>query len=88
MDFTVTGCNANSKEVVFSLGASNPWMRRVPLGRTRKNFCRWKFKGTECTYAGAEAACDKTLTRCRVLANSARFGGFPGCGLTGLRLYV
>jgi len=88
LDFTVTGCTANSKEVVFSLGASNPWFRRVPLGRVRKNFCRWKFKSNECTYSGAETTCDKTLTRCRELNISERFGGFPGVGLSGLRLYV
>lgn len=88
LDFTVTSCTANSREVVFGLGASNPWTRRVPKDRARKNFCRWKFKSTQCGYAGAETTCDKSLTRCRVLANSARFGGFPGVGLTGLRLYV
>jgi len=88
LDFTVTSCVANSKEVVFGLGASNPWMRRVPKNRVRKNFCRWKFKSTECGYSGGESACDKSLTRCRALTNSPRFGGFPGVGLTGLRLYA
>ena len=88
LDFTVTGCTANAKEVVFSLGASNPWNRRFPLGRARKNFCRWKFKSNECTYSGLETTCDKSLSRCRVLGISRRFGGFPGVGLSGLRLYV
>jgi phage-related protein len=89
LDFTVTSCTANSKEVVFGLGASNPWNRRAPLNRTRKNFCRFKFKDVlTCNYTGAETTCDKSLTRCRELANNARFGGFPGVGLTGLRLYV
>jgi lambda family phage minor tail protein L len=88
LDFTVTGCTANAKEVVFSLGASNPWNRRIPLGRVRKNFCRWKFKGNECSYGGLETTCDKTLTRCRALGISRRFGGFPGVGLSGVRLYV
>lgn len=89
LDFTVTSCTANSKEVVFGLGASNPWNRRTPLNKTRKNFCRWKFKDTlTCNYTGGETTCNKTLSRCRELANSERFGGFPGVGLTGLRLYV
>ena len=88
LDFAAATCNANSREVVFTLGASNPWTRRCPKNRFRKNFCRWKFKSTECGYAGAETTCDKSLTRCRVLANRARFGGFPGVGLSGLRLYV
>lgn len=39
--------------------------------------CRWKvFKGTECTYSGAETWCDRSYERCLVLANSANFGGF------------
>jgi len=88
LDFVVTGCTANAKDVVFTLGASNPWQRRIPMARARKNFCRWKFKSTECGYAGAETTCDKSLTRCRVLANSTRFGAFPGVGMQGLRLYV
>jgi hypothetical protein len=42
-----------------------------------------------CGYAGVTAMCDKTMTACRAMSggsNSARFGGFPGIGLGGLRL--
>jgi lambda family phage minor tail protein L len=88
LDYTVTGCSADSKAVTFELGASSPWQRRIPLARARKNFCRFKFKSTECGYSGAETVCDKTLTRCRALSNSSRFGGFPGIGYGGLRVYV
>ena len=88
LDYTVTSCTANPKAVVFSLGASSPWQRRIPQGRARKNFCRFKFKSTECGYSGAETVCDKSITRCRVLANSSRFGGFPGVGFGGLRVYA
>jgi hypothetical protein len=50
-----------------------------------RNICRYKkFKGTRCGYAGVEIICDRTLTRCRELANSRRFGGFPGMGAGGL----
>lgn len=39
--------------------------------------CRWKvFKGVECAYGGAETWCDRSYTRCGVLANTANFGGF------------
>lgn len=88
MEFSVTGATVDSRYVSFNLGAQNPFLRRVPTGRVLKNHCRWLFKGSDgrCGYAGAETACDKTLTRCRELSNSPRFGGFPGVGLTGLKL--
>jgi phage-related protein len=49
----------------------------IPAGTYLRGYCRWKFKSTECAYAGAETSCNKTLARCRVLANQVRFGGFP-----------
>ena len=36
--------------------------------------CRWAFKGTECTYAGAET-CDRSYARCGALSNTDNFGG-------------
>jgi len=47
--------------------------RRVYL----RNHCRFKFKGTECGYAGAATTCNKTLQQCRAYSNQLRFGGFP-----------
>ena len=38
--------------------------------------CAWVFKSTECGYVGTETTCNKTLTRCRELSNSPRWGGF------------
>jgi lambda family phage minor tail protein L len=72
----------NSKWATFVLGAANPFKRRFPQERILKNFCRYKFKGVDgrCGYAGTETECNKTLARCRALANSVRFGGFPGSG--------
>lgn len=51
----------------------------VPLpGRTcLRNYCSWRFKSSECGYAGAETLCNKTLQKCRELSNQLRFGGFP-----------
>jgi len=41
------------------------------------SLCRWKeFKGTECTYSGAETKCDRTYSRCAELSNTDQFGGF------------
>ena len=88
LEFVVTTCSANSKEVTFTLGATSPWRRRIPTYRMQKNFCRWKFKSSQCGYSGAETTCKKTLTRCRELSNSTRFGGFPGVGYGGLRIYA
>ena len=49
----------------------------LPVRSYSRNYCQWKFKSTECGYAGGETVCNRTLTRCRVLDNSERFGGFP-----------
>jgi len=76
----------NALWATFVLGASNPFNQRYPQARILKNHCRFVFKGTLCAYAGAETTCNKTLTRCRALSNSVRFGGFPGVGVGGLRL--
>lgn len=40
--------------------------------------CQWrKFRDVNCAYAGEEATCDRTITRCGELGNLANFGGFP-----------
>jgi hypothetical protein len=44
--------------------------------RTAQATCPWLFKGTECTYAGAETWCDRSYERCQTLSNDANFGGF------------
>ncbi|MCE5265669.1 MAG: hypothetical protein LLG97_19345 [Deltaproteobacteria bacterium] len=67
----------------FTLGASNPFIRRFPQAMILKNHCRFRFTSTRCGYAGAETACNHTLARCRALANSPRFGGAPGVGSAG-----
>lgn len=50
----------------------------LPNGVFNRNYCRWKFKSTECGYAGAETSCDKRKTTCKnTMDNIARYGGFP-----------
>lgn len=49
----------------------------LPKRTYSRNYCQWRFKGTECAYAGAETACNKTKQRCKELDNYVRFGGFP-----------
>jgi len=50
----------------------------LPSGIYNRNYCRWKFKSTECGYAGAQSTCDKRKDTCKTtMSNIARFGGFP-----------
>lgn len=72
--------------ITFTLGAPNPYRKRFPLNRILKNNCRYKFKQERCGYTGTATSCNKTLTRCRELNNSTRYGGFPGVGRGGLSL--
>lgn len=82
--FRCLDCHADSKMVTFYIGAASPWAIRFPRNRLLKDFCRWRFKSTECGYSGAETTCDKTLTQCRLRSNSIRYGGFPGVGQGGV----
>jgi len=50
----------------------------LPNGIYNRNYCRWKFKSTECGYGGAQTTCDKRKATCKdTMINIARFGGFP-----------
>jgi len=49
------------------------WNKRTL--RKHQASCRWAFKGTECTYAGAETWCDRSYARCGALSNTDNFGG-------------
>lgn len=50
----------------------------LPNGIYNRNYCRWKFKSTECGYTGAQTTCDKRKATCKTtMSNIARFGGFP-----------
>lgn len=87
-DLKQTGTDA--EWAYYTLGADNIWTRRAPLNRILRNQCRWIFKSAECGYAGASTTCDKTLTACRAMtggSNSIRYGGFPGVGNRGVRIY-
>jgi lambda family phage minor tail protein L len=81
---------ADAYWATFTLGAANPFNLRFPQDRFLKNHCRWVFKSTECGYSGSTTSCDKTLPACRNMnggSNSERYGGFPGVGYGGIRLY-
>ena len=76
--YFIDSYTADEESVQFSLSSKFDVLDIQLPGRTfLRNYCQWKFKSTECGYAGGETACNKTLARCRVLANQVRFGGFP-----------
>jgi lambda family phage minor tail protein L len=50
----------------------------LPTGIFNRNYCRHKFKSTECGYTGAQTTCDKRKATCRdTMSNIARIGCFP-----------
>lgn len=70
----------NPQWATFTLGATNPWVRRFPHSRL-VTACQWRrFKGVGCDYDGPETECDRSLNRCRELENSHRFRGFYATG--------
>lgn len=83
---TVQACKVTAQWVTFTLGAVNPLNSSFPPQQYIAMHCRFRFKGPHCGYIGAETECNKTLDRCRVLLNSARFGGHPGLDGRGIRL--
>ena len=84
--FELMNPKTNSMWATFVLGASNPFRKRFPQARILKSHCRFVFKDAWCGYGGIETTCDKTLTRCRALSNSDRYGGFPGVGRGGIKV--
>jgi lambda family phage minor tail protein L len=78
LEYDVLGAETNDLWVTFHLGAPNPLRRRFPLYRYIANHCGWSYKSAECAYAGVLLTCKRTLTDCRLHANSKRYGGFPG----------
>ena len=78
---------ADNEWVTFRLGGDDLTRVRFPRSRVLKNVCRYKtFKGSRCGYSGTATSCDRTLTTCRALDNSARFGGAPGVGGGGFKI--
>ena len=76
--FYIDSYSADQRDVVFTLTSKFDVLDiELPLRRYSRNYCGWKFKGTECGYVGAETSCNKTKQRCKQLSNYQRFGGFP-----------
>lgn len=80
MDFTyfIDSYTATDKVAEFNLLPKIDALQvTLPKRIYSRNYCQWRFKGTECAYAGAETECNKTRQRCKQLSNYIRFGGFP-----------
>lgn len=77
--FYIDNYKASEQDVEFQLTTRFDVIDlMLPLGTYNRNYCRWKFKSTECGYAGAESVCNKTKQDCRDNKdNIERFGGFP-----------
>jgi lambda family phage minor tail protein L len=77
--YYIDNYTANQDTVDFSLSSKYDVIDiTLPLAKFYRNYCRWKFKGAECAYAGAETVCDKRKTTCKnTMGNVARYGGFP-----------
>ena len=76
--FQINGISSNDSDVTLTLTSKLDLLEvNLPLRMYTRNYCQWRFKSTECGYAGAESTCNKTKQRCKELDNFSRFGGFP-----------
>ena len=77
--FYIDSYTADQDNVSFTLTTKFDVLDvELPLRRYSRNYCNWKFKGTECGYAGSDTTCNKTKQDCKNNKNNySRFGGFP-----------
>lgn len=81
--FDVISANADSDTfvVTWELGSENPLTLPIPARKQMRDRCQWRYKSSECGYAGALPTCDLSLSGtngCTAHANQSRFGGFTG----------
>lgn len=85
--FYIDFYETNAQNATFTLSSKlDVCQVKLPLRTVSRTHCSWVFKSPECGYTGAEKTCSRTLQRCRELANTERFGGFPAAG--GKRMFV
>lgn len=77
--FYIDNYTATQDTVEFTLSSKYDIIDlTLPNGIYNRNYCRWKFKSTECGYTTPETTCDKRKATCKnTMSNIARFGGFP-----------
>jgi hypothetical protein len=78
--FVIRSCSIpNAEWIQFGLGQEKPLTLAFPNSRYESEPCRHQFKdATSCQYAGAVAACSRSLATCIALANEEHFGAYPG----------
>lgn len=89
VDGKVASASATVEALVFEVGLYYPSRGTFPTGRISRDWCRFRYKGLRCGYAGALPSCDKSkdgTNGCDVHNNTARFGGFPGAPRRSLTL--
>ncbi|HNV61411.1 MAG TPA: DUF2163 domain-containing protein [Candidatus Cloacimonas acidaminovorans] len=88
--FYIDSYNANEKVVNFKLTSKFDLLDvQLPFGTYNRNYCRWRFKSSECGYTGTVTSCKKTKQECRdVMNNVLRYGGFPSIPANGKRIFV
>lgn len=86
--FDVVAAEAANYVCSFTLGAENAISKTFPRRRQTRDFCQWRYKSTECGYAGGMPTCDLTLrgtNGCNAHSNTIRFGAFPGINTRDVR---
>lgn len=77
-NFVIVSATTKKDTIDIKLGCGITLDKRFPSYRIMKDWCPFKFKGTECGCTNAQfASCGKSLTDCRKRGNSKRFGGCP-----------
>ena len=77
--YYIDSYSASQETVEFTLTSKLDILdAQLPYGKYNRNYCRWKFKSTECGYSGSETTCNKTTQDCELNKNNIlRYGGFP-----------
>lgn len=76
--FYIDSYQSDQQTVVFTLTSKFDLLEvQLPLRRYSRNYCQWKYKGTECGATSAQTTCNKTKQDCKARSNYERFGAFP-----------
>jgi hypothetical protein len=79
--FQIVAASSSDYVVSFTLGAENTVTKTFPRRRQTRDYCQWRYKGTECGYTGTLPNCDLSLkgaNGCEKHLNVIHFGAFPG----------
>lgn len=86
--FEVVAADSGNYTCSFTLGAENVVSKSFPRRRQTRDYCQWRYKGTECGYTGGLTSCDLTRTGpngCEAHNNVVRFGAYPGINAANVR---